>query len=80
MKIKHAVFLLTLGTLIILLVGCKGFGAMNNTIPTLQDDKVILNPVNSEYGLNAIDVFEKFSYSCQFKFSNSLILDLYLLS
>ena len=60
MKIKLTVFLLTIGTLILLLVGCKGFGAINNTIPTLQDDKVILNPVNSEYGLNAIDVFINF--------------------
>ena len=60
MKIKLTVFLLTIGTLILLLVGCKGFGAINNTIPTLQDDKVILNPVNSENGLNAIDVFINF--------------------
>ena len=41
MKIKLTVFLLTIGTLILLLVGCKGFGAINNTIPTLQDDKDI---------------------------------------
>ena len=60
MKIKLTVFLLTIGTLILLLVGCKGFGTINNTIPTLQDDKVVLNPVNSEYGLNAIDVFINF--------------------
>ena len=60
MKIKLTVFLLTIGTLILLLVGCKGFGAINNTIPTLQDAKVILNPVNSEYGLNAIDDFVNF--------------------
>ena len=50
MKIKLTVFLLTIGTLILLLVGCKGFGAINNTIPTLQDDKVILNPVNAISG------------------------------